>query len=486
MPQPDSRIIQGVKVVTAQEMARLEQGQMGHEQFMEEAGRRVAEAAMEFIAKEGLPKKVTLLVGRGNNGGDAYAAGIYLLDEGFQVHAVVIPGDCSPLNRKFGEKFRKKQGKIASHLEGVILDGLLGTGFKGQLEEPVARAIQQANASQLPILAIDIPSGLNGTTGEVPTVAIMAQETIALGLPKMGFFLREGWNHVGTLRIVDFGLPKETVAEAEAIAYLPLHFYLPKLVRNRHKYQAGYVIGYGGSKALSGAAKLTSLAALKAGAGIVRLFSPEPIGEAPLELICNNWNPKVWKEALAKAQSVFVGPGLGRSKKTLAWLKSHLKEIQQHCVIDADALLPNLTFPKHAILTPHRGEVLRLLDLKAAPREEELFAKIIRFCDHTKTIVVLKGAPTFVFSPASKPIVIPRGDPGMATAGTGDVLTGIIAALLAQGVSAKESAVLGVTLHAIAGEEAAQANTSYCVTASDLISFMPVAFRALMRGRGIA
>lgn len=475
-------MFEGLKVVTAEEMARIEKGKKGHEAFMEEAGHKVAEAAIEFIAKEKLPKRVTLLVGRGNNGGDAYAAGIHLLDEGFEVHAIPMAGDCSPLNRKFGEQFRKKRGKITDKLEGLILDGLLGTGFKGQVEKEMAQVIRQANASGLPIIAIDIPSGLNGTTGEVGSVAILANETVALGLPKIGFFLRDGWNHVGTLRVVDFGLPKEAVAEAEAVAYLPLHLQLPKIVRNRHKYQAGYVVGFGGSKALSGAVKLTGLAALHAGAGIVRIFHPEEIGETALELISNDWNPKSWKEALKKAQAVFVGPGLGRSEKTLTWLKTHLKEIQQPCVLDADAIQPNLPFPKNAILTPHRGEVLRLLGLKAAPREEELFAKIIRFCNHNQAIIVLKGAPTFIFTPQAKPIIIPRGDPGMATAGAGDVLTGMIAALLAEGGSTRESAVLGVTLHAMAGEEAAKEKTSYCMTASDLIAFMPAAFRALSHG----
>lgn len=473
---------EGLKVVAAEEMVRIEKGLKGQDAFMREAGRKVAEAVIDLSQRK---KIATLLVGRGNNGGDAYAAGIELLEQGFQVGAIVIKGECSPLNQQFKKQFLKKKGKLTSKLEGVVVDGFLGTGFKGKVEAEMAGWIEKVNASGLAVVAIDIPSGLNGTTGEVGGVAIRATETIALGMAKMGFFLRDGWNYVGKLRVVDFGLPKEAVAKAEAMAYLPIHLKLPKVVRNRHKYQAGYVVGFGGSKLLPGAVKLSGLGALKAGAGIVRIFHTEELGEVPLELICTPWSEKGWKAALVKAGSVFVGPGLGRTESVMKWLKTHLKQIKQPCVIDADALQPNLVFPKNAILTPHRGEVLRLLGLKTAPREEVLFAKIIQFCQRKKVIVVLKGAPTFVFAAAAKPVVIVRGDPGMATAGSGDVLTGMIAAILALGVEPREAAILGTTLHGIAGEEAAKVKTSYCLMATDLIDFMPAAFQFLLKDHGI-
>ncbi|MBX7066458.1 MAG: NAD(P)H-hydrate dehydratase [Parachlamydiales bacterium] len=479
--QPWGCHLEGHKVVTSEEMARIEKGG-DHEKFMETAGRRVAEKTIEFIEAHHLPKQVTLLIGKGNNGGDAYAAGLWLLEEGYQVTALSLYDDVSPLNQKFREKYRKKRGRFGGEMKGVIIDGLLGTGFKGKVEKKMASIIKQANDSGLPIIAIDIPSGLSGTTGEVGGIAIIATETVALGLPKIGFFIHEGWKYVGKLHVADFGLSREAIAAADAVAYLPKRLELPKVERVRHKYQAGYVVGYAGSKALSGAAKMTGFSALKAGAGIVRIFHPEDIGPAPLELICNDWNPKAWKEALKKANAVFIGPGLGPCKE---WLKKHLKEIKQPCVIDADALLPDVAYPKKAVLTPHRGEVLRLLDLKNAPKDEELFAKVIRFCESKKVYVVLKGAPTVIFGPKHKPIFIPRGDPGMASAGTGDVLTGMIAGLLAQGCDPYEAALLGATLHAIAGEFAASALTSYCLTATDLIDFMPVAFQDVLLGHDI-
>lgn len=473
-------MINVLKIVTSEEMARIEKGQKGHEQFMQEAGKKVAEAAIEFIEEAGLPKDVTLLVGRGNNGGDAYAAGIYLLDEGYKVRAIAVPGSCSALNEKFKDRFQKKRGKFEEKFEGLMIDGLLGTGFKGKVDDATATIIDKANQSNWPILAIDIPSGVNGSTGEVLGSAIAADETITLGLPKIGLFLRDGWNHVGALQVADFGLPEAAIAEADAIAYLPIDFELPNMNRNRHKYQAGYVVGFGGSKAFKGAVKLAGFSALRSGAGIVRIFHPEEIGEAPNELICNEWNEKEWKKETERARAVFVGPGIGLAKNMSTWMKTHLKKIKCPCVIDAEALVPNAPFPKMAILTPHRGEILRLLKIKAAPREEELFAKIIRFCEEKEVIIVLKGAPTFIFVPKHKPFVVPAGDPGMATAGAGDVLTGVLSGLLAQELSPMEAAILGVALHGIAGEAAAEQKTSYCMTATDLIDFMPAAFASLM------
>lgn len=473
--------MEGIKVVSAEEMARIEQ-KGDHERYMAEAGRKVAEVVMLYVKEHDLPKQVTLLVGKGNNGGDAYAAGAWLLEEGYKVHAYALYDEVSPLNRKFRESFRKKRGRFEDKLEGLLLDGLLGTGLKGKVEKKMAALIEMANGSGLPIIAIDIPSGLHGTTGEVGGVAIVANETVGLGLPKIGYFTHRGWNYVGKFRLADFGLPKEAIAEAEAIAYLPKILELPTILRTRNKYQAGYVMGYAGSKAYSGAAKMAGLAALRAGSGIVRIFHPEEIGPTPLELICNHWSEREWTETLKRANSVFIGPGLGSAKE---WLKDHLRGIKQPCVIDADALLPDVIYPKRAILTPHRGEVLRLLGLKKAPREEELFAKVIKYCVLRNVYVVLKGAPTFIFGPKHKPLIVPRGDPGMATAGSGDVLTGVIAALLAQGCEPYEGAVLGVTLHAIAGEMAAMQKSSYCMIASDIIESMPAAFQSLIQGRGI-
>ncbi len=345
------------------------------------------------------------------------------------------------------------------------------------------------NQSRVPILSIDLPSGLHGTTGEGAEGAVRATATVTLGCAKKGFFTRNGWNCVGKLFIKDFGLPENYLKMAKPFAELSdeetLFSWLPKLVRNRHKYEAGYVVGYGGSAVFSGAPKLSGLAALRAGAGMVRLFYPaeakEEMLNIPLELIHNEWEEKGWVQELKRARAVFVGPGLGNKPEVGKWLKRYLPTIQVPCVLDADALTADKDiWPKEVVLTPHRGEVLRILGCEKAPEEEKLLEACQNLCDETGAILVLKGGPTFVFGPKRLPVIVPHGDPGMATAGSGDVLTGIIAALLAQGLDCWKGAILGVFLHALAGEEVAKARTSRGMIASDLIEFLPAVFKKII------
>ena len=473
------------KVVLPDEMARVEKlaiaGGCSEEKFMLEAGEKIADAIFEWMGEK---RKVCLVVGKGSNGGDAYAAGSILLGEGYSVRAISLFSEKeeSALHRKMRLAFLKKKGKVERGSfdfrgDDLIVDGIFGTGFKGAVDGIAKEAIEAINASGKLVLAIDIPSGLDGASGQVRGCAIKADLTVALGLPKMGFFLREGWNQVGILRVENFGLPERFIekaaSEAELLDWGSLR--LPQIVRKRHKYEAGYVVGFGGSKEMPGAARLCAKAVLRAGARIVRLFSKDEI-QASDEVISNMWDEAKWKKELARAQAVFVGPGLGSFSKE--FLGARFKEIKQSCVIDADALVASY-FPKGAILTPHLGEALRLLGLKTAPTESILFEKLRKFSKQKGVVVVLKGAPTIVFGPGEAPLIIPLGDPGMATAGTGDVLTGVIAALLAQKMKPYEAAVLGVSLHALAGEIAAMEKTSYCLIAGDLIEHLPGAFGLL-------
>ena len=215
--------LEGLKVVSAAEMARIENNAYregaSEQTFVENAGKAIARAVIDFVETHALAKTVSLLTGKGNNGADAFAAGIQLIEHGFTVaaHPIFPPQEWGPLCKAMEEKFFASGGKKHSgKFEGVLIDGLVGTGFKGKAEGPLAAAIEEANRSGLPILAIDIPSGLNGTTGEVETVAIKATETLFLGLPKSGFFLKSGWDHVGTLRYLSFGLPEKEIASAKA------------------------------------------------------------------------------------------------------------------------------------------------------------------------------------------------------------------------------------------------------------------------------
>ncbi|MBX9744068.1 MAG: NAD(P)H-hydrate dehydratase, partial [Chlamydiales bacterium] len=278
----------------------------------------------------------------------------------------------------------------------------------------------------------------------------------------------------GKLYLEDIGLPAIYLQKAKIFGELcnPAALKLPHLVRNRHKYQAGYVVGYGGSKQFSGAPKLSSLAALRSGSGIVRLFHPDDIEIEPsfFELIHTIWDEASWNHELRRASSVFVGPGLGHIPNMKQWLIQHLAHVDIPCVLDADALVADpASWPKQVVLTPHRGEVLPLISCKEMPSDEELLIKCQALADRTGAVIVLKGGPSFIFGPKKIPLIIPYGDPGMATAGSGDVLTGMIAAFLAQGLSCWDGAVLGTTLHALAGERVAKKKSSYALIASDLI-----------------
>ncbi|HEX2583077.1 MAG TPA: NAD(P)H-hydrate epimerase, partial [Chlamydiales bacterium] len=311
-----------IKVVTAEEMKRIEEWAIdrgcSEEAFLCEAGKKVAAIAQTFPGK-----KIVLLIGKGNKGGDAYVAGRELLKAGYEVRAYpAYPlQECSPLNQKFGKDFPQ----ASSFACDLIIDGLLGTGFHGRPEAPIARLIDVANQSQKPILSIDIPSGLNGSTGETSAHTIRATATVTLGLPKIGLFLKNGWNCVGKLHIETFGLPQEAIDEAKAVAWMPKleELHLPPLKRNQHKYSRGFVLGFGGSSALKGAVKLSGLAALHSGAGIVKLFTLEEVGPTADELICQIFDQPLWEEALSKASAVFIGPGLGRSPAAKKWLETH-------------------------------------------------------------------------------------------------------------------------------------------------------------------
>lgn len=476
------------KVVTAEEMMRLEklaiQSGCNEELFINEAGSKIAVAALRWIEKRRLSKKVTLLVGKGNNGADAFSAGIHLIDQGVRVRALLLDDEGSRENQKFKKRFVSKKGQVELFsgaadfiFDDLILDGFLGIGFKGDVRGEMAKAISQANGSGRPIISIDIPSGLNATTGAVSSVFICADETVTLGLPKTGLFLREGWNVTGNLTVANFGLP-ETFFEQAKSSFRLLNEELlrpPRLVRNRHKYQTGYVVGLSGSSSFGGAPKIAGLAALRAGAGIVRVFHLDEIGPCPMELICEKWDAEKWKVGLKKAQSLFLGPGLGSQIPQI-----DLKKIELPAVIDADLLQPDINFPLRSILTPHRGEMLRLLSLKESPEEEALFDLCQKFAVSKNVVLILKGAPTFIFASGKEPLLIARGDPGMATAGSGDVLTGILAALLAQKMSCYDAAVLGVYLHAVAGERAAKIKSSYGMIAGDIIDCLPDGWFHLM------
>jgi NAD(P)H-hydrate epimerase len=478
------------------------------QEFMEEAGSGVALVVQDFIEKNQLDRHVVLMCGKGNNAGDAYVAGIHLMHLDFHVFAYQLApiSSCSQLCQQNYHRFLEEGGnakEIASVEEvsmspvGVIVDGIFGTGFKGNVDEPYASIIQFVNQSKIPIIAVDIPSGLNGENGEIEGTAIVAAETAFLGLPKTGFFLLEGWNHVGKLQYVDYGLPQEYIEESQAdlimLTQEVVKPFLPSIKRNRHKYEAGFVVGLGGSPNMPGAAILASYATLRGGAGIVHLLHPAEmetqLAACPIEVIKFAYDfqdTDALLEHLNRGSATFIGPGIGRSESVKTLLDALLPNLSKPCVIDADALTilaeEKIPLPKNAILTPHLGEMHRLLNLTTKRPLDKAFLKTCqRFAEDNQITLLLKGGPSFIFHPGEPIFVNPTGDPGMATAGSGDVLTGLLAALLAQGCAPREAAALGVFLHGWAGEIATLEKTSYGMVASDILESLPDAFMLVMR-----
>lgn len=499
-----------MKIVKPQEMARIEKiaYQDGYSEniFMENAGKGVAELIRKQYHQK--KRKVILLCGKGNNAGDALVAGHELLQDGFQVTALqLFPlQECSELCQFQYNRFLQSGGKIIfsdeiwninqEYLQScdVIIDGIFGTGFKGKVEGIAAHLIELVNKARHPIIAIDIPSGLNGETGHASEITIIADDTVYLGLPKQGFYLRDGWNYVGKLHHVDFGLPdtaiKQAKAEFELLTIKEIQSLIPRIQRNRQKYQAGYVVGFAGSENMPGAALLSSLSALRGGAGIVRLLhhknTTQALFNSPYELIKTPVsNAEEALEFLNKAGAVFIGPGLGRDEKVHQILANILPHIQKPTVIDADALYilsqdPSIKLPVHSILTPHHGEMSKLLNVPTPNSLNDDFIKRVHdyAIEHNVTLI-LKGGPTFIFHSGNPIYVNPTGDPGMATAGSGDVLTGLLGALLAQGNSTLHAAQIGVFLHGLAGEFAALERTSRSMIASEIISHFSCAWKCI-------
>ncbi|MDN3504954.1 MAG: NAD(P)H-hydrate dehydratase [Rhabdochlamydiaceae bacterium] len=490
-----------IKVVSAAQMAQAEaqsvsDGANGAE-YMKAAGRALFHLIEETIEQKELDKRVVLLIGKGNNGGDAYTAGTILLKEKYDVRIYHLFDDkeVSELNLYHKKKCIKHGAEIIQitsadelvfHPTELVIDGLVGTGFSGKLEGLYAEVIRKVNQSHVVVLSIDIPAGVNGDNGRVEGEAIHASVTGYLGQPKIGFFINQGFDRVGALHQLDFGLDRSYVDSMESMAYLVDHhtfaYELPKYKRTRHKYEAGYVLAFAGSPSMPGAASLSTLAALRAGAGIVRLYTPKNTHLYHLapEVIHSEWmtdNFASLNSELSRAKSLYIGPGLGREIEARKLLDYILQNFAKPIVLDADAIFHlrdrDLSqFDHPLVLTPHRKECMYLLGIEQKIEDLKLFAQIQEYVEKNRVVLVLKGAPTVIFRPHEKPSIVVSGDPAMATAGSGDVLTGVIAALLAQGIEPYMASALGTTIHGLSGEIASGEKTVFSVIASDLIEYL--------------
>ena len=329
----------------------------------------------------------------------------------------------------------------------------------------------------MPILSIDIASGIGGEG-----IPVEASMTLSLGFPKVASYLGEGWDFSGIIQNIPIGIPEAVLKSAEPLFTVveksELPPLLPKIYRSRHKYERGYVGIIAGSSGMSGSAFLTALGAFRGGAGIVHLYTDESLLGAFYNLPQLIVKPLSTLKDVDKYDVLVVGPGMGREAEKAELLQEIMPEAKQ-LVLDGDALYhiaeKKLKIPPGAILTPHHGELERLLGEKFPKRTLEWLHKASKWALDRSLTLLAKGGPTFLFG-EKMPRLIPFGDPGMATAGAGDLLSGIIGALVSEGLSAHNGALLGASLHGIAGELAAQKVTSYAMHVGDIAENIPAAF----------
>jgi hydroxyethylthiazole kinase-like uncharacterized protein yjeF len=497
-----------MEVLTTSEMERADQltiaaGTPGFALMMS-AGQAVAEAAMD-LAEDG---PIVVVAGRGNNGGDGFVAAAELAARGREVSVVLLcerdslHGDAASAAR--GWKYPvlpfnpQALGKPA-----LIIDALLGAGLNRPVKGEPLEMIEAINANGAPVLAVDLPSGINGTTGQVMGVAVRATETVTFFRRKPAHLLLPGRMHCGRVRLADIGIARGVLDEIkpptfENVPYTwQASFPVPSM--DGHKYARGHAIVVSGEMASTGAARLAARGALRAGAGLVTVASPREalaVNAAALTAVMVHAVDTAieFGEFLddRRFNACVIGPGAGIGERTRDFVHTALSA-QKHLLLDADALTsfaeaPDRLFESikasqdpQVVLTPHEGEFPRLFsDSSNKNPGRSKLERVRDAAQRSGAVVLLKGADTVVAAPDGRATIASNAPPWLATAGAGDVLAGIIAAMLAQGVPAFEAASIGVWMH---GEGAREAGPG--LIAEDLPEVMPAVFRRLYDEFGI-
>jgi ADP-dependent NAD(P)H-hydrate dehydratase / NAD(P)H-hydrate epimerase len=467
--------------------------------LMDRAGRAVARAVIR-VAGGRYGCRAVIVCGKGNNGGDGFVAAHALAREGMGVRCLIV-GDLSTITGDAAHHLgtMRAAGVRADPFEtvrlqgaDVIVDALFGTGFRGAAEGEAGRAIDAINAAPAPVVAVDIPSGVNGETARVEGPAVRATVTVAMGAEKVGTAVTPGALCAGTVETVDIGIGVEpsglAVVEADDVDAV-----LPRRAAESHKRSNGSVVLLGGSNGMSGAMILAASAAARAGAGYVTAgltAAIDPIvSEALPEVLTRAitsepvLGPEALKEAseaLDRADAVAVGPGLGTGPEQADLVEAVLAEVEVPVVVDADGLnvLAGRTDSLAArrpptVITPHPGELARLLEVPTAEIQADRLGAARRAANDFGCFVVLKGFRSVIAAPDGAAVVNPTGGPELATAGTGDVLTGLTVALLAQGLGGFEAAWAAAFVHGEAGAAAAERVGTVGVLASDVTAALP-------------
>jgi NAD(P)H-hydrate epimerase len=420
-------------------------------------------------------KRINVVCGSGNNGGDGYVIARLAHEAGLDVHTLYVgppdqlKGDAKAAVEKLIAAGARPEKYTADKLEhsDLIVDALLGTGLDREVRGEMKNIIADINTSGIPVLSIDIPSGLNADTGRIMGSAVMANATISFIGLKQGLFTGQGQACSGKIYFNDLDVPagiyKNIIPSALRIDLKNQLRLLPKRTRSTHKGDFGHALIIGGDLGYAGAALMAAEAAGRVGAGLVSLATRSEhamhISTARPEIMAHAVEqPAQLLGLLQRATVIAIGPGLGQSEWSLMLL-SKVLETKLPIVVDADALNLLAQEPVHHdrwIMTPHPGEAARLLDCTSAEIQQNRFTAVQELQKRYGGVIVLKGSGTLVMGPAGKVAVCSEGNPGMATGGMGDVLTGVIAGLLAQGLNPVDAARLGVSVHAAAGDVAAR------------------------------
>ncbi len=515
-----------MKVATAEQMQEMDRKAIETYRIpgivlMENAGKGATEVisnAFPDIQK----RKIAIVAGKGNNGGDGFVIARYLQNRGISVKVYlladlkVLRGDAET-NLQIFQKMKgevisvpssKDYQKVKKELEkfDLLIDAIFGTGLDAEVRGYYREVIDHINTLQEPIVAIDIPSGLDANTGKPLGTAVRATLTVTFGLPKVGHLIPPGPDYVGEVKLVDIGYPKKLVEEEKIQTHLIEHeetrqwLSTPRPL-NTHKGDYGHLLVIAGSVGKTGAAAMACEAALRVGAGLVTLAVPKSLNaimEVKLTEVMTEPLPETPKQTLSlrafnsilrlceNKKAVIIGPGVGTFKETQSLILKLLKTMNLPIILDADGLTALATQPKifpttnrSLVLTPHPGEMARII--RSTPKEvqEDRIGISRNFAQSHHVHLLLKGYRSLIATPKGEVFINPTGNPGMASGGTGDVLTGMIGGFICQGFDILPSLQMAVYLHGLAGDHMARELGEKSLIATDIIERIPV----LLQGR---
>jgi NAD(P)H-hydrate epimerase len=495
--------------------------------LMENAGRSVANAIERHYGSVA-GKTILVFCGKGNNGGDGFVVARHLLNSGGAVTVVLVGTTHRNLKGDPKTNFDiLKQIASGKHISlkiielksiqklssvphtDIIVDALLGTGFSGEVRSPHKQVIEYINNTSSTKVSIDVPSGVDATTGVVLNVAVKADLTVTLASKKTGLLVGQGRSYTGRLEVGDISFPEDIFGRLNVQTFEihrdDIKKVFPKRAIDAHKYKVGKVFVLAGSRGYTGAAAMSAESALRAGAGMVILGCPQSVYPilakkltevivVPLEETENGAVSlkacDVIQKHLDWAEVVVVGPGLSRDTETQQVVWKICESVDKKLVIDADglnALSEKISIlkkrkSKDVILTPHMGEFIRLSGMKSEEIEQNKVEVARKFAVSNKVTVALKGAPTITATPEGNVYINSTGNAGMATAGVGDVLTGMLAGLWGQEMNQNETAYTGIYLHGEAGDVAKEKLGEKSLLATDILHYLPEAIMKIESG----